>query len=96
MKPISEPLSAERYYYMKWKSHCFRLMLALTLLSNCIVWAIVAALYSNPILAIWLCVGAVFATFASVIEYRACDHFHTRYLRALCDWTAINTDHTNQ
>ncbi len=94
MKPIAEPIAAERYYYIKWRSHCFRLLLALAFLSNGIIWAVVAGFYSFPVAAIWFCIAAVFALFVAVVEYRACDLYHTRYLRALCDGSLINPNPT--
>ena len=96
MKHEPSPLSSQRYYYIKWKSHSFRLIIALAIMTNCVVWAFVASLCSHPATAIWLCVGAVFSTFMAVVEYRACDLYHTRYIRALCSGSLIDTNPTNQ
>lgn len=78
-------VTSEQYYYTKWKHHSLKFILALSLLANAIIWSIVASLYGNTTLAISLVISAVFLLFMAVVEYRACDHFHTRYLRALCE-----------
>ena len=75
----------KEYYYRRWKHHCFLFLVALTLLTNGSVWAAVFALYALPAAVISCIVAAAFGLFAATIEYRACDHFHTRYLRSLCD-----------
>ena len=87
MKPETNIVPAEIHYYIRHRSHSFRFIIALALLSNCIIWAIVAGLYSLPILAIWLCIAAVFFTFVSVVEYKACVLYHTRYKRSLSEPT---------
>lgn len=97
MKPlIDQPMTAERYYYLKWKHHCFLFILALALMSNGIVWGTVAAFYGQPAICIGCLVFAVFFTFVAVIKHRDCSEAHLRYLRALCDGVNLNPNHTNQ
>ena len=85
MKIETNIVPAERYYYEKHRHHSLRFILAATLLSNAIIWAIVAAFYAMPTLVIWLSIAAVFFLFVTVVEYRACDHYHTRHLRSICN-----------
>ena len=87
MKPETNIVPPECYYREQWRSHSFKFILALALLSNAIIWAIVAGFYSAPVLAIWLVITAVFFLFATVVEYKACEHYHTRYLRSICETT---------
>lgn len=96
MKHVTEPTSSERYYYLQWKHHCAMFMIALVLLSNGIVWGIVASLYGSAPWVVGLLLAAVLGLFASVIEFRECNRYYLLYLRSLCDWNQINTNTTNQ
>ncbi len=78
------------YNYARWRHHCLCLIACLALLSNCIIWAIVAAFYGRMDLVIWLGVGATYFLFMSVLEYRECGHYHARLQREK------TTNHTNQ
>jgi xanthine/uracil permease len=76
-------MKTHQYYYMKWRTHSLRFILALAALSNCIVWAIVAGFYGNAGLAIGLCCGAAFALFVALIQRNEVETYHARYLRSL-------------
>lgn len=97
MKPeLREPMSAERYYYIKWRTHSLRFILALALLANAIIFALLAAFYGRADVALWLCVVAVFFLFVSVIKAKDATRYHDLHLRALCDGSILNSHHTNQ
>jgi Na+/H+ antiporter NhaA len=76
-------MNSKTYYYAKHRAHALRFIIALAMLSNCIVWALVAGFYTAMTLALWLCIGGVFFLFVSVVEYRACNHYHARYRRSV-------------
>jgi hypothetical protein len=97
MKHVKPPIPAEVYYYRLWKTHSLRFILALAVMTASLTWAVVIAVfYSNATLCIGLVVVASFSAFVVAIKYRDCGHYHTRYLRALCDPSIINSDHVNQ
>ena len=75
--------NSEDHYRAVWRSNSVRFIAALAALSNCIIWAIVAAFYGAAWLAIMLCFAAVFFTFVSVIKMRDCTRAHDRMLRAI-------------
>lgn len=94
MKHETEFSSSARYHYIKWKHHCLRFIAALALLSNCIVWSIVAAMFGATWLVAVLSVLAVLTLIWSVSEASKCDTHHTRYMRSTCN--GFTTHPTNQ
>jgi hypothetical protein len=89
-----QPIPAINYYHHMWRMHCVRLIAVLALLSNCIVWAIVAAFYGRGDIAIWLGCGAVFFTFVAYIKANDVNYYHDKYLRAMCDGSILNAEPT--
>ena len=97
MKHLKPPTTESgRYYWIKWRHHSLCFIVALALLANAIIWAVVSGFYGITWLVIVCLLSAVFALFGSVIEYRECERYHLFYLRSICEWTLIDHNHTNQ
>lgn len=77
------PNSFEAYYRARWRAHTVRFIAALAILSNCIVWAIVAAFYGAAWITIMLGFAAVFFLFIARIKLDDCTRAYDRMLHAI-------------
>lgn len=87
--------NSQAHYEAQWRSHSLRFIAALAILSNCIVWAIVAAFYGAAWLVIALAFAAVFFTFVAAVKMRDCTNAHDRILRSIIHPEDLFDDHSD-
>lgn len=92
--PAETTVTAEVYYYNKWKSNAHGGIIAVALMTACAVWSMVAGMfYSSPAWCIGLACAAVFFAFVAVTRFRDGEYYYDRYLSAAADPSIINTEH---
>jgi hypothetical protein len=81
-------MKASTYYYLQWRSSTARFIIVLGLLSNTLIWSLVAILNGRTDLTIWLGVASVFLTFVAAIQHRDCTRYYMLKNRSNRDETA--------
>lgn len=85
MKHTTSITSVTQLYYVIHRMHTARFIFALGLLSVFIIVAVASILWGSFMLTAWLMLGAVFLTVVCVVEYRACDEWHAKYLESVIE-----------
>ena len=85
MKHTSKITSMTQLYYVIHRMHTARLIFALGLLSVALIVSILSIFWGSFMLTAWLMLGCVFLTVVCVVEYRACDEWHAKYLEAVIE-----------
>lgn len=82
-KPELKLTPASRVYYIKFRAHSVRFIIALVLLSWVIIGSLVAVFYGLTMPAIWLALIAMFLTLVCVVEFKASDAYYDKHLREM-------------
>lgn len=75
-------MNSEKYYALH-RAHSMRFLIAVTLLSWTLIGGIIAGYYDAMMLCVWLMLASMFLTLVSVVEFKACEDYHLRYLREI-------------
>ena len=85
MKHSTNITSVTQLYYVIHRMHTARFVASLVLLSVALIVSLISIFWGSFMLTAWLMLGCVFLTIVSVIEYRACDEWHAKYLESVIE-----------
>jgi hypothetical protein len=69
-------MKSATYYYIKHRTHCLRFILSLTILSNCIIAAVVAGLYERPDISMVLSGVAIASLLVAMRQHKHCISYY--------------------